>query len=210
MESDSRVVTASGEVVKIGVLESLSNPEVWLAATAQLFFTVSICLGRPSRTPRTSDQKKILRCRALPRRRPTVLRVVGGMMAIPPAIMFLGAQAADKFGSTFSLGFIVLPNVFGQMPAGQFFGFLFFLLLFFAAITSSISIIQPTIALFKDTLQLRRTICVLLVSLIILSGTTFVCWFTKDLAALDAFDFWFANFAPFLTGIIQTILIVHV
>ncbi|MDD3589126.1 MAG: hypothetical protein PHO46_02475 [Thermoguttaceae bacterium] len=206
------VVTASGEVVKIGVLESLSNPEVWLAATAQLFFTVSICLGATLTYATYVRPKEDI---ALSSVTATAANefcevVLGGMMAIPPAIMFLGAQAADKFGSTFSLGFIVLPNVFGQMPAGQFFGFLFFLLLFFAAITSSISIIQPTIALFKDTLQLRRTISVLLVSLIILSGTTFVCWFTKDLAALDAFDFWFANFAPFLTGIIQTILIVHV
>ena len=131
-------------------------------------------------------------------------------MAIPPAVMFLGIQSADKFGSTFSLGFVALPNVFGQMPAGQFFGFLFFTLLFCAAITSSMSIIQPTLALFQDSLRLSRTVGVLLVCLVVLSGTAFVCWFTKDLAALDAFDFWLANFAPFLGGILQTILIVYV
>ncbi len=206
------IVLESGEIVRSSVFDSLSNPEVWLAATAQLFFTVSICLGA---TCSYASYVKPNEDVALSSVTATVANefcevVLGGLMAIPPAVMFLGIQAADKFGSTFSLGFIVLPNVFGQMPAGQFFGFLFFTLLFCAAITSSMSIIQPTLALFQDALRISRTVCVLLVSLVVLSGTAFVCWFTKDLAALDAFDFWLANFAPFLGGVFQTILIVRV
>ncbi len=206
------VVTESGDVVRTSVLDSLSNPEVWLAATAQLFFTVSICLGA---TCSYASYVKPNEDIALSSVTATAANefcevVLGGLMAIPPAVMFLGIQSADKFGSTFSLGFVALPNVFGQMPAGQFFGFLFFTLLFCAAITSSMSIIQPTLALFQDSLRLSRTVGVLLVCLVVLSGTAFVCWFTKDLAALDAFDFWLANFAPFLGGILQTILIVYV
>ncbi|MBR5758750.1 MAG: hypothetical protein IKX88_09165 [Thermoguttaceae bacterium] len=206
------VVTESGAVVRTSVLDSLSNPEVWLAATAQLFFTVSICLGA---TCSYASYVKPNEDIALSSVTATAANefcevVLGGLMAIPPAVMFLGIQSADKFGSTFSLGFVALPNVFGQMPAGQFFGFLFFTLLFCAAITSSMSIIQPTLALFQDSLRLSRTVGVLLVCLVVLSGTAFVCWFTKDLAALDAFDFWLANFAPFLGGILQTILIVYV
>ncbi len=206
------VVTESGDVVRTSVLDSLGNPEVWLAATAQLFFTVSICLGA---TCSYASYVKPNEDIALSSVTATAANefcevVLGGLMAIPPAVMFLGIQSADKFGSTFSLGFVALPNVFGQMPAGQFFGFLFFTLLFCAAITSSMSIIQPTLALFQDSLRLSRTVGVLLVCLVVLSGTAFVCWFTKDLAALDAFDFWLANFAPFLGGILQTILIVYV
>ena len=131
-------------------------------------------------------------------------------MTIPPAIMYLGAQAADKFGSSFSLGFVVLPNVFGEMPAGQFFGFCFFTLLFCSAITSSMSIVQPTMALFQDAFGLTRKKGIALVCLVVLTGTAFVSWFSKNLAALDAFDFWLANFAPFLGGVFQTVLVAYV
>ena len=205
-------VAESGEVVRTSVFDSLSNPEVWLAATAQLFFTVSICLGATcSYASYVKPKEDVARSSVTATAANEFCEVVlGGLMAIPPAVMFLGVQAADKFGSSFSLGFVVLPNVFGQMPAGQFFGFLFFTLLFCAAITSSMSIIQPTLALFQDSLRISRAAGVALVCLIVLSGTAFVCWFTKDLAALDAFDFWLANFAPFLGGILQTILIVYV
>lgn len=206
------VVTASGEIVHVTIWSSLANPEVWLAATSQIFFTVSICLGATcTYASYVRDNEDIALSSVTATSANEFCEVVlGGLMAIPPAIMFLGAQAADKFGSSFSLGFIVLPNVFEKMPAGEFFGFLFFTLLFCAAITSSMSIVQPTLALLRDAVKLPRTICVLIVSGVVFSGTFFVMIFSKDLAALDAFDFWLANFAPFLGGVFQTIFIVFV
>ena len=206
------VVLESGEVVHRTIWSSLANPEVWLAATSQIFFTVSICLGATCTYASyvRPDEDIALSSVTSTAANEFCEVALGGLMAIPPMIMFLGAQAADKFGSSFSLGFIALPNVFERMPFGEFFGFAFFTLLFCAAITSSISIVQPTLALFGDSLNLSRTACVGLTCLVVLSGTAFVCWFTKDLAALDAFDFWLANFAPFLGGIFQTILIAFV
>ena len=56
-------------------------------------------------------------------------------MTVPAAFTFLGIAGAT--GSTLGLGFNALPMVFSSMPAGQLFGFLFFFLLFLAAVTSS-------------------------------------------------------------------------
>ncbi len=206
------IVDANGVTQHITVWTSLSDPEVWLAATSQIFFTVSICLGATCTYASYISKNEDIALSSVTATSANEFCevVLGGLMAIPPAIMFLGAQAADKFGSSFSLGFVVLPNVFAKMPAGELFGFLFFTLLFCSAITSSMSIVQPTLAFFRDALKAPRTLCVFITCAVVLTGTFFVTWYSKDLAALDAFDFWLANFAPFLCGVVQTILIAFV
>ena len=44
----------------------------------------------------------------------------------------------------------------------------------------------------------------------VLVGSTCVCWFTENLTALDSFDFWSANFAPFLCAIVQTSIVAFI
>ena len=206
------VDAATGEVVRTNLFDSLLNAETWLAATSQIFFSVSICLGATCTYASYVRENEDIALSSVTATSANEFCevVLGGLMTIPPAIMYLGAQAADKFGSSFSLGFVVLPNVFGEMPAGQFFGFCFFTLLFCSAITSSMSIVQPTMALFQDAFGLTRKKGIALVCLVVLTGTAFVSWFSKNLAALDAFDFWLANFAPFLGGVFQTVLVAYV
>jgi SNF family Na+-dependent transporter len=92
------------------------------------------------------------------------------------------------------------------MPAGQLFGFLWFFLLFIAAITSSLSMLQPAIAFMEEGLDLDRRGSVSLLGFITLMGTGIVVWFTKDLAALDAMDFWVGSFCIFILATIQTFL----
>ncbi len=206
------ITTASGEVVKVGVLQTLRNPESWLAATSQIFFTASLCLGAIVTYSSYVKENEDIALSSLTATSTNEFCevILGGMMAIPPAIMFLGAQAAEQFKSSFSMGFVVLPNVFGEMPAGQFFGFIFFILLFFAAVTSSMSLVQPTVALLQEAFRWTRGRSVIVAGLVNLTGTTIVCWFTKGLAALDAFDFWLANFGPFLFAVVQTFLVSYV
>ncbi len=194
------------------VRETLSQPAVWLAAASQIFFSTSLCTSavctytsyvRPKQDVALSSVTATMAnefCEVC----------LGGMMILPPAIMFLGAAAADQIGSSFSLGFIVLPNVFGKMPAGEFFGFVFFSLLFFAAITSSISQLQPAVAFLKEALGWGHKRSVLGCVVAVLVGSTCVCWFTENLTALDSFDFWSANFAPFLCAIVQTSIVAFI
>lgn len=207
------IVDESGNLIgRTNVWTTLLNPETWLAATAQIFYTVSLCLCAICTYASYVRPKDDI---ALSSLTSTTMNefcevVLAGLMVIPTAIMFLGARAADGFSSSFTLGFVVLPNVFGLMPLGQFCGFVFFFLLFFASVTSSMSLVQPTVVLFQESLQTKRGLSVILAAGVNLIGSAIVVWFTKNLAALDAFDFWLANFAPFFFAIFQTGLAAYV
>ncbi len=189
--------------------QSLSNPDVWLAATSQIFFSVSVGFGLIVTYASYVHPKEDI---ALSSLTATVSNefcevVLAGLMILPPAIMFLGASQVEGNLGLFSLGFNVLPNVFEQMPFGQFFGFLFFFLLFLAAVTSSLSMLQPTVALLEEGLNLGRKRSIGIMFIFGAVGTTILYHFSKNLYALDTFDFWVGNFGLFVMAMFQTILI---
>ncbi len=204
--------TASGEIIRVSVWQTLANPDVWLAATSQIFFSVSICLGAVCTYASYVKPKSDIALSSISATATNEFCEVlfGGLMTIPPAIMFLGLSASNSFSSSFSLGFVVLPNVFGLMPFGQFWGFLFFFLLLLAAITSSVSMIQPAVALLQESRGWSRERSAFVSSSINFVGTLVICWHTLNLGALDVFDFWVANFLPLMTAIIQTIVVCFV
>src|SRR5207248_1323265 len=107
---------------------------------------------------------------------------------------------------TFSLGFKVLPNVFARMPAGQLFGFLWFVMLFLAAITSSLAMLQPVIAFFEEGLGFKRRTSVLTLSLLLALGSGFVVYFSRNMLALDTFDFWAGTMLLLVLATIQSLL----
>ena len=207
------VLNESGAVVgQTSVWTALCNPEVWLAATSQIFFSVSICLCAITSYAsyvKPDDDIALSGLTAVAANEFCEV-ALGGLMTIPAAIMFLGVAAAGDFDSTFAMGFVVLPNVFGLMPGGELFGFLFFSLLFLAGLTSSISLVQPTVALTQEAFRWSRGVSVAATLAVNLVGIGIVCWFTKNLAALDSFDFWLANFTPFVFALLQTIMIAWV
>ena len=190
--------------------ESLSNVDVWLAATSQMFFSVSVGFGLIVTYASYVRQDCDIALAGLS----AVMGnefceiVFGGLMIIPAAIMFLGAGFADSgaLQSSFAMGFITLPNIFEQMFAGQFFGFLFFILLFLAAVTSAISMSQPSVAMFEESLGCKRKYSVLASAGLCGIGTFFVCYFSKDALVLDTFDFWFGSLALYVLATLQTIL----
>ena len=207
------VLDESGAVVgQKSVWTALRNPEVWLAATSQIFFSVSICLCAITSYASYVKPKDDIALSGLTAVAANEFCEValGGLMTIPAAIMFLGVAAAGNFDSTFAMGFVVLPNVFGLMTGGELFGFLFFSLLFLAGLTSSISLVQPTVALTQEAFRWSRGVSVAATLAVNLVGIGIVCWFTKNLAALDSFDFWLANFTPFVFALLQTCLIAWV
>jgi NSS family neurotransmitter:Na+ symporter len=79
------------------------------------------------------------------------------LITVPAAVAFLGLASVAGQG-TFGLGFTVLPLVFAKMPLGAFFGGAFFFMLFLAAITSSISMLQPGIAFLEEAMNVGRKV----------------------------------------------------
>ena len=179
------------------ILQHLANPECWLAAAGQVFFSLSIGFGLVLTYASYLKAKDDVAasCATAVGSNSCIEVIFGGMMIVPAALMFLGQAAINKenLGSSFALGFQTLPGVFEQMPFGQFFGFLFFILLFLAAATSSISMLQPAITLFEEGLGLKRKGSILLLGGLMLAATLFVLYFSKGLVAMDTFDFWIAN-----------------
>ena len=87
----------------------------------------------------------------------------------------------DYASSGFSLGFKVLPMVFASMPFSALFGTIFFGLLFLAAVTSSLSMLQPGIAFLEEALGIGRKASVALLSTFTAIGCMFVVFFSKDI-----------------------------
>lgn len=192
------------------IWDTLSRPKVWLAATGQIFFSLSLGFGLilTYASYLKADDDVCLSSLTSAAGNGFCEVVLGGMIAIPAAFIFLGPVFLSDPGniSTFGLGFMTLPNVFNQMPAGPFFGFLFFFLLFLAAVTSSLSMLQPSIALLEEGLGLNRKRSVALLSVISLIGTGFITYYSKGLTALDTVDFWMANFFIFIFATVQTLI----
>ncbi|MDO5471407.1 MAG: sodium-dependent transporter [Akkermansia sp.] len=184
----------------ISILRGLLNPELWLAAAGQVFFSLSVGFGTVCTYASYVRSHKDIALSSLTANAANASAEVGlaGMMIIPAAVGLLGVAAAATT-STFGLGFNVLPLVFHNMPGGQLFGTLFFLLLFIAAVTSAISMLQPGIAFLEEFWGLGRMQSVTLLGLILACGTLLVAWFTTDLLALDTLDFWFGNISLYVT-----------
>ncbi len=186
----------------------LLDPKTWLAASGQIFFSLSVGFGIIINYASYLRENDDLALSGL-----TSCSVneffevcLGGLITIPAAFVFLGLAAKGYADSTFALGFVALPNVFAMMPAGQFFGFLWFFMLFVAAITSSVSMLQPVIAFLEEGFGLKRHASAAVLGLISALGVAFVMYFSKNLVALDTFDFWVGSVLIFVLAMIQAIM----
>lgn len=123
------------------------------AALGQAFFSLSLgmgCmitygsyLGKKEMLPGAAMQVCFL---------DTMVAFLAGLV-IFPAVFAFGLDAGAGAGLTF----ITLPNVFGQMPGGAVWSGLFFLLLFVAALTSAISLLEVVAAYFIDEMKWSRS-----------------------------------------------------
>jgi neurotransmitter:Na+ symporter, NSS family len=191
-----------------GLVEALANPQIWLEAAGQIFFSLSIGFGIIVTYASYLKKNDDLALSSLTASAGNGFCEIalGGMIVVPAAFVFLGREFVQDMPSSFQLGFVTLPNVFNQMPLGSLVGFLFFFLLFLAAVTSSLSMLQPAIALLEEGLGLGRKASVALLGFITAVGATFVVAFSKDLIALDTIDFWVGTFAIYLLATFQVIL----
>jgi len=82
----------------------------------------------------------------------TVIAILCGIMVFPALFALGGGENIEGP----SLVFVTLPGVFQSMPGGYIFGIIFFILVFFAAITSTISLLEVVVAYFKEDLRISR------------------------------------------------------
>jgi SNF family Na+-dependent transporter len=181
-------------------LGGLRDPSTWLAAAGQIFFTLSVGMGSihcyAAYVGR--DQDVALNAASAGWMNEFVEVILGGTILIPIATAYLGleaVQAATAGGSGFDLGFLTLPTLFANWgwfaPVA---GALWFGLLFFAGITSSLAMGQPIVAFLEDELRVPRTRATLAFGAATLA-LGFVCVWLYPGGAFDEFDFWSGTFA---------------
>jgi SNF family Na+-dependent transporter len=184
----------------------LGDFQTWLAAAGQVFFSLSVGFGVIINYASYLRRRDDVVLSGLTASATNELFEVGfgGLITVTAAFVFLGASGAA--GGTFGLGFNTLPVVFLHMgPLGRWIGAIWFFMLFLAAITSSLSMLQPVKAFVQESLGVGAGKAVALVALVAGGGSFWVIWFSKDLAALDTMDFWVGTFAIFVLAGVQII-----
>ncbi len=140
------------------------------AALGQLFFSMSIAMGimitygsytkKEVNLTKSVNQIEIF---------DTAVALLAGLMVVPAVYVFSGESGLSTGGP--GLMFMTLPKVFEKMPAGNIIALLFFILVFFAAITSSISVMEAIVSSLMDKFKLSRKVsCLVVIGICLLMG----------------------------------------
>ena len=123
------------------------NPQTFLSAMGQAFFSLSLGMGAiMTYGAYMSDDQKILNTSITVGGLDTLVALMAGLAIFP--IIFASGLEVNSGGV--GLVFITLSQTFETMFLGQVFGPLFFILLVIASLSSSISLLEPSVAYFSE------------------------------------------------------------
>jgi len=122
------------------------------AALGQVFYSLSLCMGITiTYGSYLSEKESITRSCISVAGLDTAIAVLAGV-AIFPAVFSFGLEPGQGPGLIFG----TLPNVFSAIAGGPLFAILFFALVFFAAVTSAIALLEVSVSFAIDTLKWER------------------------------------------------------
>lgn len=189
-----------------------------IAAMGQLFYSMSLAMGimitYGSYMQKKDNLESSVRSIEV---FDTAIAFLSGLMIIPAVFVFSGGdKSALNQGP--GLMFVTLPKVFDSMTGGNIVGVVFFILVFFAALTSSISLMETIVSIFMDKFKVKRTV----ICLIVMAGSMLVAvpsslgngiWsnvliFGKDF--LSFFDFLSNNIMMPITAFLTCIFVGYV
>ena len=129
----------------------------------------------------------------------TAIAIMAGLMIIPAVFAFSGGDP-NTLQAGPSLMFITIPKVFDSMGLGTAVGILFFLLVLFAAITSSIALTESAVSTFEDELGWGRRKSTTLTGAIMLALGSLSSLGYGPLASVKIIGMQFLDFFDFLTN----------
>ena len=147
---------------------------VIMDAMGQLFFSISVAMGiMVAYGSYVKKDVNLMQSINYIEIFDTVVAVLAGMMIVPAVYIFMGT---DGMGKGPGLMFVSLPKVFDAMGAvGAVIGVLFFVMVLFAAITSSVSVMEAIVSSFMDGFGWSRKKCVAVITAYALVGGIVVC-----------------------------------
>lgn len=157
------IVTLPGalEGVKYYLLPDFSkfSLKTICAAMGQMFFSMSLAMGIMI-TYGSYTKKDVCLTKSVNQIEifDTAVALLAGLMVVPAVYIFSGEEGMASSGP--GLMFVTLPKVFGDMAGGRVIGFLFFVLVLFAALTSSVSVMEAIVSVLMERFDLsRKTAC---------------------------------------------------
>ena len=129
----------------------------------------------------------------------TAIAIMAGLMIIPAVFAFSGGDP-DTLQAGPALMFITIPKVFANMGMGTFVGVLFFILVLFAALTSSIALTESSVSTIEDELGWSRKKSTLLVAAVMVILGTLSCLGYGPLASVTIIGMQFLDFFDFMTN----------
>lgn len=199
------IVVAAFVVMQDGAMEGVVyylkpnmkdfSAKTLLAAATQMFYSMSLAMGimvtYGSYMKKENNMESSVRQIEL---FDTGIAFLAGLMVIPAVFAYSGPEDLNAGAG---LMFITLPKVFNSMPMGGLLGLVFFVLVFFAALTSSISLMETVVSIVRDKTGMERTpacVAVTLFTLVVgipssLGNGVWSHIQPLGMAILDAFDF---------------------
>ena len=174
-----------------------------VAAMGQMFYSLSIAMGilitygsyikDDTSIEESTKQVEIF---------DTLIAIIAGLMIIPAVFAFSGGDA-EKLQAGPSLMFITIPKVFDSMGFGNIIGILFFVLVLFAALTSSIALTESVVATITDELKTSRHKATIITGIItiILGTLSALCY--GPLSNIKMLGMQFLDFFDFITNSIM-------
>ena len=197
-------VTRPGAIegVKYFLVPNLKNFS-WMtvvAAMGQMFYSLSIAMGilvtfgsymkKDVSIEESTENVEIF---------DTAIAIMAGLMIIPAVFSFSGGDP-DTLQAGPALMFITIPKVFESMGLGTVVGILFFTLVLFAAVTSSIALTESAVSTFEDELGWDRHQATVLIGVIMLVLGSLSALGYGPLAGVTVFGMQFLDFFDFLTN----------
>lgn len=171
-----------------------------LGAMGQLFYSMSLAMGiMITYGSYMKDEGNLEASVAQIEIFDTGIALIAGLMVIPAVVAFNGGDA-----STISAGpglmFGALPKVFESMGMGTFIGTVFFLLVLFAALTSSISLMETVVSIIQDKLHTERRVTTVIVTIGIIALGTLSCLGYGPLGSVTILGLQFLDFFDFISN----------
>lgn len=191
--------------------DTIWTPKVWLAAAGQIFFTLSVGMGSIHCYASYLKAKDDVALNAMSAgwMNEFVEVVLGAAIVIPISVGYLGIEKVVELTQTggLGLGFRTLPFLFqnwGPFLAAAA-GFMWFALLFFAGITSSLAMGTPVMGFLRDEFGWGRSASAWTFGLIILVlGAPCVFFFNEGV--FDEYDYWAGTVALVVFAVAEIIL----
>ena len=204
------VIIAIYSVTRPGAIEGVKYflvPNVknfsWMtvvAAMGQMFYSLSIAMGilitfgsymkKDSSIEDSTRNVEVF---------DTAIAIMAGLMIIPAVFAFSGGDP-DTLQAGPALMFITIPKVFANMGFGTVVGILFFLLVLFAAVTSSIALTESAVSTFEDEIGWSRRKSTAVIGIIMIALGTLSCLGYGPLAFVKIIGMQFLDFFDFLTN----------